>query len=77
MKKIRVSNRIDLAAMGYRMGKINASNLTGIAVLDTDLEDVDDFASQLHWGISAPGCYWDIYTDMTTGKVNYSECTKD
>ena len=73
MKKIKVSNRIDLASRGYRLGKINASKIVGYFVLDTDLQDVDDFALQLHWGISAPGCYWDIYTDMITGKVVSSE----
>lgn len=73
MRKIKVSNRIDLAARGYRLGKINASKIVGHFVLDTDLQWADDFAMRLNWGISVPGGYWEIYTDMITGKVVSSE----
>ena len=77
MKKVKVSNRIDLAVMGYRLGKINVGKVTGQPVNYADLQYADDFAQRLHWGITAPGCYWDICTDMRTGAITYSNRETD
>ena len=75
-RKFKASTQ-NTASRICRMGRINASKMTGISVQDSNLMDIDEFAQELHWVITAPNAYWDIYTDMVTGKVKHSEYISD
>ena len=62
MKKAKVSNRTDLAAMGYRLGLIHASKASGAKV---ELQFYDEYREHYEWS----GINGKTYHEITTNKA--------
>lgn len=69
--RVKVGSRIDLAAIGYRLGKIKAERISGASA---EILAVDDYMESIEWqSINAEtGLYYLIYTDFN-GNVTGSE----